>query len=104
MSSYRLTPRADADLDRIVQDGIHEKGERQCKVYFDAIVACFGRLGEFPGLGTACDDIRTGYRRFPVGVHHIYYRADNDGIVIVRIRPQIMHPLKNMLDEGSVGP
>jgi toxin ParE1/3/4 len=101
MRSYRLTPKADADLDGIVKDGLAERGERQCTIYFNTLVACFARLGEFPGLGTRCDDIRRGYRSFPVGVHHIYYRAEEDGVVIVRIRPQVMLPDASMLEEGS---
>ena len=38
-----------------------------------------------PRKGSACDDIRAGYRKFPVGSHVLFFREVDSGIDIVRI-------------------
>ncbi len=39
-----------------------------------------------PLMGRTCDDIRDGYRKFPHGVHMIYYKLPGDEeLLIVRI-------------------
>ena len=37
-----------------------------------------------------CDDVRTGYRKYPAGSHLLFYRLTPDGIDIVRILLQRM--------------
>jgi toxin ParE1/3/4 len=101
VAKYRLTPRAEADRDRIIKEGLPEWGKRQVAEYLDELQACLERLAEYPGLGQACDEIRPGYRSLPFGAHYVYYRADKAGVVIVRIRPQRMLPRKHMLGEES---
>lgn len=97
MTKFRLTPRAEADRDRIVKDGLPEWGKRQVAIYLDELQACFERLADYPALGQARDEIRPGYRSVPFGAHQVYYRVDDAGVVIVRIRPQRMFTRKRTL-------
>jgi toxin ParE1/3/4 len=38
-----------------------------------------------PRRGLACDEIRSGYRRFSVGSHILFFKASATRLVIVRI-------------------
>ena len=49
-----------------------------------------------PSLGRACDDIRTGYRRYAEGSHTIFYREAGGGIEIVRILHGRMDPDRHL--------
>lgn len=102
MPSFRLTPRAEADRDAIVKDGLPEWGKRRVEDYLDDLEACFEHLAAFPNMGTACDEIRRGYRCFPVEAHHVYYRIDETGVIIVRIHPQRMEKDAAILNEGNL--
>jgi toxin ParE1/3/4 len=51
----------------------------------DELVAAFDQLADHPKLGSACDDIRKGYRRSRMGKHAIYFCITDYGIAIIRI-------------------
>jgi toxin ParE1/3/4 len=104
MGEYRLTPKAEADRDWIVEDGLSRWGKRRVEAYVNELQGCFEQLEDFPRLGTSCDDIRQGYRCLPVGEHYVYYRIDDDGVIVVRIRLQRRLPRADMLDEGNPAP
>jgi toxin ParE1/3/4 len=82
--SYRLTSRAEADLaaigDHVAADNptaaarLLEKLEAQC-----------GMLGERPLLGPARPDIAPDARAWVAGKYLILYRAEADGVEIVRV-------------------
>lgn len=82
--SFRLLPQAEQDLleiaDYIAIDNRHA-ADRQV----DRLQHSFRRLGEFPGLGTAHDDVRAGMRLLPVGPYLILYRITREGVEIVRV-------------------
>jgi toxin ParE1/3/4 len=101
VAKYRLSPKAEADRDRIARDGLHEWGKHQVARYLDELEACFERLADFPSLGQACGHIRPGYRSVPFGAHHVYYRLDDVGVMVVRIRAQRMLQRREALHEGS---
>jgi len=46
-------------------------------------------------MGSAADDIRPGYRRFPHESHVIFYMVDAEDILIVRILHKRMDALRN---------
>ena len=100
MKGFRLSKAAENDLRRIWRDTKDTWGEAQAEHYLRALDECFHLLGRYPGMGTACDEVKPGYRCFPKGEHHIYYRSGNPGVFIARIRPQVMVPRKEMLGEG----
>ena len=71
---YRLTPKAKADL-RIIWNYTTEKwGENQAIQYILQIKSKFKQLADNPLLGKSRNDIKEGYRSFPEGKHHIFYR------------------------------
>jgi toxin ParE1/3/4 len=42
-------------------------------------------LAQFPDMGTPCEDLGVGLRRFPVGKYVIFYRPTDGGIEVARV-------------------
>jgi toxin ParE1/3/4 len=82
---YRLTPAAARDLEGIWLYTFEQWGAEQAHRYTDELIAAFDRLASNPLIGTACDDIRKGYRRRRVGRHAIYFRVTSYGIAVIRV-------------------
>ena len=60
-------------------------GLDQTHKYMDDLASAFSLLAANSKLGTATDNIRTGYRKHPTLRHIIYYRKTDYGIEIVRV-------------------
>jgi toxin ParE1/3/4 len=88
MASYRLSEKADEDLSQLYEYGVIHYGQDRADRYYDGLIERFEQLAENPRLYPAVDHIRPGYRRSVYGRHSIYYRIDQDEIVIVRILGQ----------------
>jgi len=82
---YRLSQKADADLARLYDWGIDNLGLNQADHYFDRLLTRFEEISQTPLLWQAVEHIRAGYRRSVCGAHSIYYRVEDNGILIVRI-------------------
>lgn len=86
MKPFALTRAALDDLRKIARFSAQQWGVERRNRYLVQIDATFHALGENPALGTACDDITPGYRKFPQGSHLIFYRTGpSTRIEIVRI-------------------
>ena len=90
MASFELTHAARSDLLNIARYTQSQWGKAQRNRYLARFDAAFHRLAASPRLGEACDHVRPGYRKFPVGSHLIFYRLTPDGVRIVRILHQRM--------------
>jgi toxin ParE1/3/4 len=85
-----VSPRAAADLDDIWEYTTERWGERQAAIYLRLIKAAIGVVAADPKAGRVCDEVRLGYRRYPVGSHMLFYRVTKVTIVVVRILHQRM--------------
>ncbi len=85
MASYRLSNEAKNDLINIATYGDQNFGIAQSDAYRDQLKAHFSKLADQPELYMAVDHIRKGYRRSVCGVHSIYYRIEEQGVLIVRV-------------------
>lgn len=85
MASYRLTDAALSDLDRLYEYGILTFGLKQADEYYDGLVAFFQSIGDNPLSYARVDAIRQGYRRAPYFNNSVYYRQEENEVVIVRI-------------------
>ncbi|RVT93194.1 type II toxin-antitoxin system RelE/ParE family toxin [Sphingomonas crocodyli] len=90
MAEYRLSPRAQRDLEEMFDYTVAEWGLAQAIRYTDLIEAACSNLAEAPRLAQGCDHIRPGYRRRSVEQHVIYFRPTSYGIAIIRILHQRM--------------
>lgn len=90
MPQYRLTPAAQADLERIWEYTVANWGAAQAEGYIRSIqTACEGLIFGTTASRSA-EDIRTGYRKAAVGSHVMFFKQSKDSVVIVRILHQRM--------------
>ena len=85
MTSLVLRPRAQRDVEEILDYNARTWGVDQAEIYIRQIQQTLDLLANDPQLGRACDEIRAGYRKFPAGGHIVFYRAIADGVEVVRI-------------------
>ena len=82
---FKLTVRAQADLDAIADYTLEQWGAGQMERYVKALDARFVWLAERPEIGRRRDDILGALRCYPEGSHLIFYRIADVGIEIVGI-------------------
>lgn len=87
--TYRLYPLAEADLEDIWRYTVRVWSVAQAERYHGEIVAAFEGVAKGERLGRLAD-IREGYFKYLIGAHVIFYRAEGDGIDIVRVLHQRM--------------
>ena len=86
MKAFALTHNAKADLRAIALFTEKTWGREQRNLYLKQLDDAFHMLADTPLVGKACDDIKTGYKKFPQGSHIIFYKAGNQtSIEIIRI-------------------
>ena len=90
MAEYRLSPRAQRDLEAIFDYTAARWGLPQAIRYTDLIEAACADLAEAPQRAQGCAHIRPGYRRRSVEQHVIYFRPTSYGIAVIRILHQRM--------------
>ena len=94
-ASYRLTEAARADLAAIAEYSRETWGATQATAFVSLISARMAWLAEMPGVGRPRPELRPGTRCFPESDYLIYYRAGEDGIVVLRVRHQSRDPIKH---------
>lgn len=86
MTPFALTRKAVADLRAIAEYTDRRWGRERRNLYIRQLDDAFRLLANNPRVGTPCDDVLSGYRKFPQGSHVIFYRDGVDrAIEIVRI-------------------
>jgi toxin ParE1/3/4 len=85
MVIFRLTKLAKQDLRSIGRYTQVTWGKEQRNLYLAKIDVVFHLLAQEPQRGKTCDDIRSGYRKYHVGRHLIFYRLSPEGLEIVRV-------------------
>jgi toxin ParE1/3/4 len=87
---YVISPRAQADIEEIWDYTAARWDIDQAERYIRAIRGAIEMVADDPQLGRRCDDIRVGYRKFPIGSHVLFYRFGRAGLDVVRILHQRM--------------
>ncbi|MDZ7783574.1 MAG: type II toxin-antitoxin system RelE/ParE family toxin [Halioglobus sp.] len=86
MGTFSLTEAARADLKSIAAYTQRRWGKEQRRIYAKQFDDAFHMLADTPEAGIACDMIKVGYRKFPLGSHVIFYHPLSESeIEIVRI-------------------
>jgi len=73
-----------SDLDDILDYTLAAHGAAQAEAYVRSLWAAMESLLSYPNTG-APSDRRPGLRSFPAGGHRIYYRVEDDAVVVVRV-------------------
>ena len=82
--SYRLTRRARQDLLNIWRY-IAEDSPVAADRFIDLLTRHCRLLGDNPHAGRRRDELRSGYRSFPVGDHLILYRIEQPGVQVMHV-------------------
>jgi toxin ParE1/3/4 len=86
MPGFVLTNAAKSDLKSIGRYTQVTWGVEQRNRYLTLFHRSFHDLAVNPLMGRDCGDIRSGYRKLPIGKHLVFYRQkEPDVIEIVRI-------------------
>ena len=84
MTRYRLTRRARRDLLEICRY-IAKDSEAAADRFIDLLIHRFRTLGSNPYAGRERNELRPGYRSFPVGEYVIFYRVSQNYISIMHV-------------------
>jgi toxin ParE1/3/4 len=97
MAVVRYSPLAEIELDSIARYTKEKWGVRQASLYINKVVAECERLAENPGLGRRYANLLPEIRRMECGSHVIYYKPQEDGILVGGILHKRMLPKKHGL-------
>jgi toxin ParE1/3/4 len=84
MRRYRLSPKAQSDLD-LIGRYVAERNLNAALRLHDALTSAFKTLSRQPLLGEATPELGRELRCFPVGNYVIYYRPEAGKVRIVRV-------------------
>lgn len=96
MTRFRLSPAAVQDLSDIWDYTERLWEVRQAEADIGEIREAVERIAERPDRGRPCDEIRSGYRRYVVDSHVIFFRPSNAGVDVIRILHQRMDPTRHL--------
>jgi len=86
MMSYKLSPDAVDDIERLFTFGIDRFGVSQASKYIDGLEERLTKIANSPTFYPKVTHIKQGYRRSVYGIHSIYYRQlDKSRIEIMRV-------------------
>lgn len=74
MSGYKLSNRADRDIETITRFTVERWGRGQAEAYIAGLHEAFRLLAEFPEVGRRIDHVSPGYFRFDHASHSACYR------------------------------
>ena len=96
MAEFRLSPRAQRDLESIFDYTATQWDPPQAIRYAESIEAACAALSQAPLQSQNCATIRQGYRRRNVEQHAIYFRQTAYGIAVIRILHQRMDQVRHL--------
>lgn len=100
--SYELTPRAERDLKDIWLYTAQAWGDEQADNYVALLDKQFAILAASPYTGAARPDIEKECRFFPVGKHLIFYRIEDNDLVVILAVPHTSMDIGQCLEnEGE---
>ena len=85
MPGFLLTSKAMDDLKSIGRYTQKKWGREQRNKYLSMLDDSFHTISYQPEIGINCDNIRTGYRKYHVGRHLIFFRLSAENVEVVRI-------------------
>ena len=96
MANYQLSKRAERDIENIAVYTIQQFGIRQARIYRDGLFKTFDMICEFPMIGSDQSHIKQNVRRQVYESHTIYYQANIELILIIRILGPGEDPLRHI--------
>jgi len=88
---YIISTKATEDLEKIWQYTYFRWSEKQADKYYNLIIEKIEFIAQNATVGRTMDDIKEGYRQYPIESHIIFYRiSENNIVIVIRILHQNM--------------
>ena len=87
MKVLGFSPAAQSDLGNIWDYSARHWGADQADLYTDEVISCCRDLASGAKRGREVN-VRSGYLKYAVGVHIVYFREDKDRVDVMRILHQ----------------
>lgn len=81
-----FSAQANADLDRMVQEGLRRFERKQAEAYLESVYAAFRMIVDFPHANREHAEFKPPVRVYPHRSHLILYVVEDDRVTILRIR------------------
>ena len=94
--SFRLTRDAQQDLKAIRRYTVDRWGQEQSRKYLEGMQNTIRLLAEFPVQGLARQDVDAGVFSFPYGSHMLYYRLEEEQLMVFAVLHQRMVPERHL--------
>jgi len=101
MPIARFSRSAKADLLNIGAFTLKTWGGAQADRYLSVLKQCANLLAANPALGRSCNWIRPGLHRFEKEQHVIFYRIEENGILISRLLHRSMLPTNKPFEDPA---
>ena len=85
MMRWQLRPEARRDLEKIRQYTRNTWGALQARAYLRELEGAFRKIAENPKIGRPHAGTTYVYRRISAGSHVIFFRVNDDTLLIVRV-------------------
>ena len=85
MTAFRLSPAAQSDVAEIWDYTVEKWGPDQAEAYMRRIKMAVLAIATDSCLGRSCNEIGSGYWKYLVGSHVLFYKVGQDGIDVIRI-------------------
>lgn len=85
MLSLKLTPKAINDIEGIYEYTFANWGTRQAEKYQDELFEWMSRIIDNPKIGSIYYFSKGNYRKTQINKHLIFYRIEDNELLIVRI-------------------
>ena len=99
MTAYRLSRRAATDLGEIHEYTTMNFGLAQAQRYLNGMHERFVDLARQPMLGRTAGQLAPNLRRYEYRSHVVYYLAEHEGLLIVRVLHQSMDVRRHVMDD-----
>jgi toxin ParE1/3/4 len=99
VARYRLSKRADTDVFDIGDYTAQRFGIRQAERYHNGLTRAFQRLADSPAQARAADEIAPGLLRSNYESHVVFFRREDEDILIVRVLHQAMDPARHPMKD-----
>ena len=81
-----ISAQANADLDRMVQEGLRQFGRKQTEAYLESTYTAFRMIADFPYANREYAEFKPPVRVYPHRSHLIIYVVEGEQLNILRIR------------------
>ena len=96
MNDYTLSLVAETDLREIYFYSLEQFGFAQAEIYTEGLANALSPLAENRKMGRSFEKVRPGLRRHEHSRYSIYYRIEENGILILRILGVDQDPARHL--------